>query len=182
MKIYTKVGDDGRTGLLARGRVFKDDLRIEAYGTVDELNAALGVIRAVAIDPEVEAILGYLQIELFAVGASLADPDPAGKFHGGLQAEHVARLEHEIDRFEERLTPLTHFIVPAGTAAAAHLHLGRTICRRAERALVHLAHRPGEFVAPILLPYLNRLSDLLFVLARYQNQAAGVPDIVWEGL
>lgn len=182
MKIYTKAGDDGLTGLLARGRVPKDHLRIEAYGTVDELNAALGVARVEAIDGEADAALSRIQDELFAVGASLADPDPAGRFHDGLKPEHVARLEAEIDSLEARLAPLTQFILPGGSASAAYLHLARTICRRAERVVVALDRIEAEFVAPTVVPYLNRLSDFLFVLARGQNQAAGISDTPWKGL
>ncbi len=180
MKIYTKTGDEGTTGLLGPGRVSKDDARLEAYGTLDETNAVLGVARASGLGAEEDLVLARIQAELFAAGASLADPNPEGKFHAGLSVDHVATLEREIDAMEAQLKPLTSFILPGGTSAAAHLHMARTTCRRAERAVVHLARLPDEFVAPILVPYLNRLSDHLFVLARFVNQRAGAPDVPWR--
>ena len=181
-KIYTKSGDDGTTGLLGSGRVPKDDLRIEAYGTVDELNAALGLARAAGLDPEAEALLARVQDDLFAVGSALADPDPTGPFHNTVEAAHVELLEQDIDRLESQLTPLRQFILPGGCPGAAHLHLARTTCRRAERLVVHLGRQPGDHVPSLLLAYLNRLSDFLFVLARAVNARAGVPDVPWTGL
>jgi cob(I)alamin adenosyltransferase len=180
VKIYTKTGDDGSTGLLGPGRVAKDAARIEAYGTVDELNAALGVARSSRPDAAADGLLGRLQNELFAVGAALADPDPSGRFHAAITAQHVARLERDIDAMEKELAPLTQFILPGGTPAAATVHLARTICRRAERRVVGLLHTPGESVAEALLIYLNRLSDLLFVLARVMNARAGIEDTPWS--
>lgn len=182
MKIYTKTGDDGTTGLLARGRLGKDHLRIEAYGTVDELNATLGVARSLGPSARIDAVLTAIQNELFAVGASLADPDPEGRFHQGIGATQIEGLERHIDAFEAELPPLTQFILPGGSAVAAHLHLGRTVCRRGERVLVHLQRQADQFVAPLLVPYLNRLSDLLFVLARFANHETGTGDTPWTGL
>ena len=182
MKIYTKTGDDGTTGLLGAGRVLKFDPRIEAYGTIDELNAVLGLARAADLDADADAAVARLQDDLFAVGAALADPDPLGKFHNAVRPELSARLETEIDAIEATLPPLTQFILPGGTAGAAQLHLARTICRRAERMVVRLDHTPEGLVPPNLAVYLNRLSDHLFVLARAVNHRAGHPDAPWTGL
>lgn len=182
MKIYTKTGDDGTTGLLGAGRLPKDHARIAAYGTVDELNAALGVARSLGPDPASDSLLGMLQDELFAAGAALADPDRAGRFHNAVSVEFVTRLEATIDALEAELPPLRQFILPTGASAAAQVHLARTICRRAEREVVHLARLSGEHVPDDLIVYLNRLSDLLFVLARAMNQRAGVADVPWRGL
>jgi cob(I)alamin adenosyltransferase len=182
LKIYTKTGDDGTTGLLGKGRVRKDDLRIETYGTVDELNAALGVARSHKPDPEADAFLARLQNELFAVGSALADPNPSGPFHHAITADHVARLEEAIDAMESELPKLTQFILPGGSTVAAQVHLARTVCRRAERLAVGLANQPGESVSEHLLVYLNRLSDALFVLGRAVNCRAGVEDSPWGGL
>lgn len=180
MKIYTKTGDQGMTGLLGPGRVSKDETRLDAYGTLDELNAILGIARALGLESAADAILGRIQAELFEVGASMADPNPDGRFHARVQADWIAVLESEIDVMEAGLPPLTSFILPGGSPAAAQLHLARTVCRRAERAMVHLARQPGQFVAPLLFPYLNRLSDHLFVMARAANQSAGVADVPWH--
>ncbi|MEW4568716.1 cob(I)yrinic acid a,c-diamide adenosyltransferase [Tautonia sp. JC769] len=182
-KIYTKTGDDGTTGLLGPGRVGKDDLRIEAYGTVDELNAVLGVARSTtAISLDLDRKLSQLQEELFTVGAALADPDPDGPFHDSVPHDFILRIEHEIDHVESGLPPLQHFILPGGSPTAAQLHLARTICRRAERVVVSLGHADGQHVPPSLVVYLNRLSDYLFVLARSANAEAGVADVPWRGL
>jgi cob(I)alamin adenosyltransferase len=183
MKIYTKTGDDGTTGLLGAGRVSKDDPRIDSYGTVDELNAVLGLARASGgLDADADALVAQVQNDLFVVGAALADPDPNGKFHNAVAEGYADRLEGDIDRLEAELPPLTQFILPAGSAAASQLHLARTICRRAERLVVHLGHQPGVDVPHHLVRYLNRLSDLLFVLARVANHRAGVADTPWLGL
>jgi cob(I)alamin adenosyltransferase len=182
LKIYTKTGDDGSTGLLGKGRVPKDDVRIEAYGTVDELNAVLGTARACGLDPDSEVLVARLQRELFALGAALADPDPDGRFHSSITPTHAASLEQTIDTLEVELTPLALFILPGGTLGAAQIHLARTVCRRAERLVVRLARQPGQHVPPALIVYLNRLSDLLFVLARTVNRRAGVDDVPWRGL
>jgi cob(I)alamin adenosyltransferase len=182
LKIYTKTGDDGTTGLLGPGRFGKDDLRIEAYGTVDELNAVLGTARALGTDAEVDARLADVQNELFAVGSALADPDPSGRFHGAIGPAHLARIERWIDTMEEQLPSLSVFIVPGGSPASAQIHLARAVCRRAERAVVRLAHQPGAHVDGPLIAYLNRLSDALFVLARLLNRRAGLDDTPWGGL
>jgi len=182
MKIYTKTGDDGTTGVLGPGRLAKDNLRIEAYGTVDELNAAIGVARAAGLDDDSDAMLAAVQDDLFAVGAALADPDPEGKFHSAVKADRTSRLEREIDVMEANLSPLTQFILPGGTPGAAEVHLARTICRRAERGVVSLGRSEGEHVPTELVIYMNRLSDFLFVLARYANARAGVSDVPWRGL
>lgn len=180
MKIYTKTGDRGETGLFGGPRVKKDTPRIETYGTVDELNSALGVARAVGLDAEFDELVGRIQNELFALGAQLATPEPAAHHMALVGPSQIAALEQAIDRFEKRLEPLTQFILPGGTEAAAHLHLARTVCRRAERRLVTLVEQSAEPIAGDLLIYLNRLSDLLFVMARAVNHAAGRPDVPWE--
>jgi cob(I)alamin adenosyltransferase len=182
VKIYTRTGDDGTTGLLASSRLGKDHARIEAYGTVDELNAVLGVASS---DPGVGAVVDtirQIQNDLFALGAALADPDPQGRFHDCVSQAMIERLEHTIDRFDADLPALAQFILPGGNAGAAYLHLARTVCRRAERRVVTLSHREGEHVPLRLVVYLNRLSDLLFVMARWVNHAAGVQDTPWCGL
>ena len=179
MKIYTRTGDAGETGLLGGVRVKKHDPRIEAYGTVDELNAVLGVVRASHPSQRVAQILEHIQNELFSVGAELATPTPEGSHFGRIDEPHVARLEEMIDLCEAELEPLRNFILPGGSLAAAHLHLARTVCRRAERFVVKLAETSP--VSPQVIVYLNRLGDLLFVLARFENQRAGVPDVKWRG-
>jgi cob(I)alamin adenosyltransferase len=179
MKIYTKTGDSGQTGLFGGPRVSKCDLRIEAYGEVDELNAVLGLARTGSLSSEIDALLAHVQHELFAVGAELATPDP-NKHNTALIGQlHIAALEQAIDHFEANLQPLTQFILPGGTPGAAALHVARTVCRRAERRVVALAEQPEETISPRLIIYLNRLSDLLFVLARVANASAGVPDVAW---
>jgi cob(I)alamin adenosyltransferase len=182
VKIYTKTGDDGMTGLLGSHRVPKDDLRIEAYGTIDELNAVLGVARAQELDSAADRLVAELQDELFAVGSALADPNPKGPFHNVIRTEHATRLEGLIDALETELPPLTSFILPGGGLPAAQLHLARTVCRRAERLVVGLARHTEQDVPTALIVYLNRLSDLLFVLARVVNHRAGVSDVPWKGL
>ena len=176
MKIYTKTGDAGETGLFGGGRVPKDDPRVQAYGDVDELNAALGV--AIAQEPgDFElAALQTIQRDLFAIGAELATPD-AAKQRATVTTNQVEALERLIDAHEATLTPLKNFILPGGTPKAAALHVARTTCRRAERAVVALAR--DQQVNPLIIHYLNRLSDLLFVLARAVNKRAGRADIAW---
>ncbi len=179
MKIYTRVGDDGTTGLFGAGRVRKDALRVTAYGEVDELNAFLGVARTHAGDAQLGAVLERLQSELFTLGAELATPDPshAPKNVPVIRDAHVEALEREIDAFDAELEPLRSFILPSGTPLAAALHVARTVCRRAERSLVSLtAHEPVPVEA---LHYLNRLSDHLFTLARVANRRAGVAETPW---
>lgn len=181
MKIYTKAGDSGTTGLLGPGRLGKDDPRIEAYGTVDELNAAVGVARASGPDADADRRLARVQDDLFVVGSALADPDPSGPFHRAVTPGHAANLEAWIDELEATLDPLRQFILPGGTPAASAVHLARTVCRRAERRVVALARGPDGSVPTEVVVYLNRLSDFLFVLARAMNRRAGVADVPWTG-
>ncbi len=178
MKIYTKTGDLGETGLFGGPRVRKDAPRIEAYGTVDELNALLGLARAETLGGDFDQLLARIQNELFDLGAELATPDPQAKHTAIIGATHIADLEAAIDRYEAQLAPLKQFILPGGTRGAAIVHLARTVCRRAERRLVTLA--ASEPVSQTAIIYLNRLSDLLFVLARAINQAGGSPDVPWQ--
>jgi cob(I)alamin adenosyltransferase len=182
MRIYTKTGDDGTTGFLGNRRIPKDDPRIEAYGTVDELNSTLGVARAHGLDAQLDELVGRLQAELFTFGSALADPNPDGPFHDVITEAHIATLEQTIDALEAELAPLNQFILPAGALAASQLHLARTVCRRAERLVVKLSRVQSEHVPKALIVYLNRLSDLLFVLARVANHRAGIADTVWKGL
>jgi cob(I)alamin adenosyltransferase len=183
MKIYTRTGDDGETSLLGGERVRKDDLRIETIGSVDETNAALGVVRVElvrsGVAPEgVDAILAKSQHTLFNLGAELAARSSTQRRAAGLSETDVTELETAIDHFEAGLEPLRAFILPGGAAAAAQLHMARCICRRSERRLVELA--AGEQIRGELVRYLNRLSDLLFVLARVVNKANRMPDVVWQ--
>jgi cob(I)alamin adenosyltransferase len=181
VKIYTKTGDAGDTGLLGGGRVRKDDPRVAAYGQVDELCAVIGF--ALALDPQdfSRDALERIQRDLFTIGAELATPDPAALprvLPGNPVGEpEIHALETVIDAREETLAKLTNFILPGGTPKAAALHVARTVCRRAERAVVSLGR--GVVVSPAVVTYLNRLSDLLFVLARAANAAAGRPDVKW---
>ncbi|MBP7093519.1 MAG: cob(I)yrinic acid a,c-diamide adenosyltransferase [Candidatus Kapabacteria bacterium] len=179
-RIYTKTGDDGTTGLFGGIRVRKDDLRIEAYGTVDELNATIGVIRTCAMPESVSEQLASISSVLFTLGADLATPlEPPPSFEiPRITMEQIVELESWIDRFDERLEPLKAFILPGGTPAAAHLHVARTICRRAERCAVALAGH--EDVGIYVVKYLNRLSDYLFTAARAVNAEAGVGDVPWR--
>ncbi len=179
MKIYTKTGDKGTTALFSGGRVSKTHLRVEAYGTVDELNSVLGVARAHQPATQMDEWLARIQHQLFNLGADLATPlDAKADWVVRMDAETVAWLEETIDHMTEDLAPLRHFILPGGTLAAAQLHVARTVCRRAERLAVALTeHEPiGEHV----LPYLNRLSDWLFVAARWENAQAGVDEDKWS--
>jgi len=180
MRIYTKTGDDGTTGLFAGPRVAKDHVRIEAYGTVDELNAVLGRARAESLPAEIDALLAAIQSQLFTVGAELATPEPEKLGMELIGPRQSQLLEQAIDRCEAELSPLKEFILPGGTRAAAELHLARTVCRRAERRVVSLARHPEQPADVRLVIYLNRLSDLLFVLSRVVNARAGVADIPWQ--
>ena len=180
MKIYTKTGDKGETGLFAGGRVRKDDDRIEAYGTVDELNAMLGLARAEPLPLEVEQTLLRVQSELFSVGAELATPEPAKHGTALIGDPQIALLEQAIDRMEKSLAPLKHFILPAGSRGACQLHVARGVCRRAERRVVTLANPPDLQISPRIIRYLNRLGDYLFVAARYVNAEAKQPETQWE--
>ena len=181
MKIYTRTGDDGSTGLFGGGRVAKDDLRVQAYGSVDEANSVLGLARAAAAGRfgEVDGLLERLQSALFDLGAELACPrgSPASAHLSPLTGRDVSELEAAIDRFSAELKPLTNFILPGGHPAGAALHLARAVTRRAERTVVALARE--QEVNPQVLAYLNRLSDLLFTLARVVNLRAGVGEASW---
>ena len=168
-------------GLFGGPRVWKDEPRIDAYGTVDELNAALGLARCESLEEEVELLIRDVQSDLFDIGAELATPDPLSKGVAFERPERVAALELAIDRYDRLMPSLQNFILPAGTRAASTLHMTRTICRRAERRLVTLLRDPENHRSQIALEYLNRLGDLLFVLARHANHVAGVPDLAWQG-
>jgi cob(I)alamin adenosyltransferase len=179
MKIYTKTGDSGETSLFDKTRVSKADARVDAYGEVDELNACLGAARAAGVDDEIAGLIEWLQKDLFAVGARLADPSSriAPRVEkAAIGDASVQRLEQAIDRLEETLPPLRRFILPGGSSSGALLHLARTVCRRAERRVIALG---ATAVEPVLIVYLNRLSDLLFVMARAVNHRAGVPETEW---
>jgi len=183
VKVYTRRGDGGQTDLFGGERVAKDALRVEAYGAVDELNAALGVAAAATAELELRELLAQLQSLLFALGGSLATPDAAHRAKSGLpepKRADVDELERRIDAFETELVPLARFVLPGGAPAAAALHVARTVCRRAERRCVQLAR--DEAVDPTCIAFLNRLSDLLFVMARVANRRAGVADVEWEGI
>ncbi len=181
MKIYTKTGDDGDTGLFGGGRVPKDNERVDTYGDVDELNACIGMARAVQPMPRIDEILVPIQRDLFGLGALLATPN-LEKMKEQLQKariddERVVQLEHAIDDAEKDLEPLRAFVIPGGTSKAAALHLARTVCRRAERKVVAL--RRNTDVPQIIVIYLNRLADLLFVLARLANKLGGAGEVTW---
>jgi cob(I)alamin adenosyltransferase len=180
-RIYTRTGDDGTTALGNGERRKKSDPRIAAYGTVDELNATIGLAR-LHTGGEVDSMLARIQNDLFDLGADLASPD-IGKGPGGVRLTvteaQAVRLEQEIDRLNAALQPLRSFVLPGGTPAAAYLHLARTVCRRAERLMVELADRPGESVSQASLKYVNRLSDFLFVAARALNDQ-GARDVLWQ--
>ena len=186
-RIYTRTGDKGQTRLATGEMVDKFDLRVEAYGAVDELNAVVGLVRLAGgvearEEDRLDPMLARIQNELFDLGADLATPERPGKPLGWealrIIDSQVDRLEQEIDALNAELSPLTSFILPGGTPVATHLHLARTVCRRAERIAVRLASEEGEAVSPAALKYLNRLSDLLFVMSRWAN-GRGAGDILW---
>ncbi len=178
MKIYTKTGDTGETALFGGERVPKDTLRIEAYGSVDELNSILGVVRSLKPVNEIEKILAKLQNDLFAAGADLATPlNNKNSIIPRIKNSHSRALEKIIDRLELQLHPLKTFILPGGTAIASQLHCARTACRRVERNVVRLSH--NENIGNAILVYLNRLSDLLFVMARYANMIESEKETEW---
>ena len=181
MKIYTRTGDAGTTGLFGGGRVPKDDLRVEAYGDIDELNAVLGMARAVEMMPRIDEVLVPIQRDLFAIGALLATPDREKMAQhldkARIDEARIAELEHAIDDGEQELEPLHAFIIPGGTPKAAALHVARTVCRRAERHVVRLQHDVD--LPPLAVIYLNRLSDLLFTLARLATRRAGAGEVTW---
>jgi cob(I)alamin adenosyltransferase len=176
LKIYTRTGDHGVTSLFGGARVAKYDRRIEAYGTVDELSSHLGLARASWPASPIDAELHQVQIDLFEIGAHLASPGTS-RFPG-VEAGRLTTLENAIDAMESQLTPLTTFILPGGTIAAAQLHVARTVCRRAERLVVALHDETAATVSTIA--YLNRLSDYLFVAARFANLKSGVEDVPWQ--
>ncbi|GAB4144209.1 MAG: cob(I)yrinic acid a,c-diamide adenosyltransferase [Ignavibacteriales bacterium] len=182
MKIYTKTGDDGKTSLFRGGRVSKDNDRIEAYGSVDELNSILGIVLTEITDKEVEKVLIKIQNDLFVVGSDLATVKESNENNDKkvlrVPKEMIEFLEKQIDYFDEKLPPLTNFVLPGGTKSAANLHHARTVCRRAERKVVKLMAAAG--ISDDVLIYLNRLSDFLFVLSRFENFQANIPDTIWN--
>jgi cob(I)alamin adenosyltransferase len=179
-KVYTRTGDDGTTGLGTRKRVPKDSPRIEAYGTVDELNSVIGAAIAAGLDPTLHRELARTQNDLFHLGSDLCIPeeDKAQFKVPQIEQRHVDVLERLMDRLSAELPPLENFVLPGGAPGAAWLHVARTVCRRAERAVIALGRK--EPVGPFAIKYLNRLSDALFVMARYENNQRGVPDVCWD--
>jgi cob(I)alamin adenosyltransferase len=184
-RIYTRTGDGGETALGSGERVSKADLRIEAYGTVDETNTVIGLVRLHTKQTELlvlDEMLGRIQNELFDLGADLCVPDRGQKLEWEplrILASQAERLEHEIDQLNETLSPLRSFVLPGGVAAAAYLHQARTVCRRAERLMVALKSVEGEVVSDAAMAYINRLSDFLFVASRWANVKAGDGDVLW---
>lgn len=176
-KIYTKTGDDGTTGLFGGARLPKDHIRIEAYGTVDELNAVIGLLMSGTTEPQVLELLQTIQSRLFTVGSNLASDPAKDMITPDLLDEDVQLIERAIDKMQEELPPLRHFILPGGSMAISTAHLARTICRRAERRVVSLAHISE--VEHIILLYLNRLSDFFFVLSRWLGAKEGVEEVKW---
>ena len=183
VRIYTRTGDKGDTGLFGGGRVRKDDPRVEAYGDVDELNAAIGLARSMAPMPRLDEVLAPIQRDLFSIGALLATPHPEKVREqlakARLDDDRIAQLEREIDRAEQELEPLTAFIIPGGTPKSAALQVARAVCRRAERRVIALAQHQDVTLPGIVIIYLNRLSDLLFVLARLANRLAKMAEVTW---
>ena len=177
MTVYTRTGDTGETGLIGGGRIAKDDLRMEAVGAVDELNACLGVCRTHLPSGGLDSMLEGIQRHLFDAGAELGSPRDGRYYRPAFREEDVERLERSIDEQTEALEPLRNFILPGGSPLAAHLHYARTVCRRAERAILRLHHRDG--VEALTLVYFNRLSDWLFVAARTANRLAERKDVIW---
>jgi len=176
-RIYTRTGDKGETGLFGGGRVPKDSVRVEAYGSVDELNSVLGVLRSFVADKELDSILREIQNDLFVVGGDLATIRKDQKI-AHTSAERVLELERTIDRYERELPPLSSFIFPGGSITGAVLHFARAVTRRAERQIVRLAR--SEEINDQIIPYINRLSDLLFVLARAANRRDKKPEVEWH--
>jgi cob(I)alamin adenosyltransferase len=179
-RVYTRTGDDGTTGLGGGQRVAKESTRIEAYGTVDELSSTIGVAIALGLEPRLAETLRRVQNDLFNLGSDLCilESDKAKMPVPGIEARHVEALERLMDELSEELAPLLNFILPGGTPGAAQLHVARTVCRRAERRVITLSR--DEAVGPFVVRYLNRLSDALFVMARYENLKRGAPDILWD--
>lgn len=179
MKIYTKTGDDGSTSLFSGGRVPKNHLRVEAYGTIDELNSIIGIARSAHPSKKTDEMLEQIQTQLFHLGADLATPrDTKSDWVVRIEEQAILWLENSIDEMTQQLPELKNFILPGGCAAAAHLHLARTVCRRAERLVVTLTAQ--EDLGELVLKYLNRLSDWLFTLARYENMRQGVKEEKWS--
>lgn len=179
-KIYTRTGDDGTTGLFGGPRVRKNDPRVAAYGDVDELNSHLGVVLTGELPETLRSMLTRIQHELFDLGGELASPDPERMGTRVLDGSQIERLEREIDELSNAVPPLRQFVLPGGSLAAARLHVARTVCRRAERILLSLIDSvPGQ-IGPVPLTYVNRLSDWLFVAARFANFSAGVSDVPWN--
>jgi cob(I)alamin adenosyltransferase len=179
-KVYTRTGDDGTTGLGSGGRMGKDSPRIEAYGTVDELNSQVGLALAAGVNEKIAGPLAAIQNDLFHLGSDLCVPEEekARLPVPQIEARHVQALEELMDRLSEELAPLENFVLPGGSPGAAQLHVARTVCRRAERAVVALSRR--ESVGAFTVKYLNRLSDALFVMARHENARRGIPDVLWN--
>jgi cob(I)alamin adenosyltransferase len=180
MKIYTKTGDAGTTGLFGGPRVAKDDPRICAYGSVDELNAVIGIARSTGLGDKLDPILSSVQHHLFSIGAELATPEPEEHNLKWDAGTHVEQMEHAIDELESNLKSLRNFILPGGSTQAAHLHLARTVCRRTEREIVSFSRDRSVSDASHIVVFLNRLSDLLFVMARFANHLNNVPDVDWK--
>ncbi len=176
MKIYTRLGDKGETVTLSGKKVYKDDERVEAYGSVDELNALLGVVASFTSDEEAKGLLMKIQKQLFIIGAELAMEKLRAQ---KINPTHISFLESEIDDIEKELVRLANFVLPGGSKTASLLHLARTVCRRAERRVVALSKKSK--INPDIIKYLNRLGDLLFVLARYENRKKRIEEIVWSG-
>ncbi len=179
-RVYTRTGDDGTTGLAGGQRVAKDSLRIESFGTVDELSSTLGVALAHGLDPQLAGPVRRIQNELLHLGSDLCvrEEDKERIKVPVIEQRHVDALEALLDDLTDRLGPLANFILPGGSPGAAHLHVARTVCRRAERLLVALARQ--EAIGPCVLTYVNRLSDALFVMARFENLQKGIPDPLWD--
>jgi len=177
MKIYTKTGDDGTTGLVGGARVEKTDARMEAIGEVDELNAALGWVRASGLPDDLDQAFATVQSRLFDLGAELATPQESKFDYASLSESDMVALERHIDTWESELAPLANFILPGGSEAAARMHLARSVCRRAERAVLMFHHQVPQ--RDVALAFLNRLSDTLFVAARTVNHRLGVEDVKW---
>lgn len=182
MKLYTGFGDKGNTSLFGGEKVSKNNERVEAYGVIDELNSIIGLLDAKVDDPEIKPLLKKIQNELFVLSSEIATPDEAmrQKFNQTISEDHIRNMERTIDLFTEVVEPLRKFILPGGCEGAALAHVARTVCRRAERKLISLVNK--HQINGLLLVYLNRLSDLLFVLARVINQRKGVKDVVWKGI
>ncbi|NQU04862.1 MAG: cob(I)yrinic acid a,c-diamide adenosyltransferase [Calditrichaeota bacterium] len=180
MKIYTRSGDDGQTSLFGGDRIGKDSVRVSAYGAVDELNSIIGWVRAHGLPEAQDKTLHQVQNDLFRIGSDLAKPENNNKDGAPTRLDEGSEvfMEGAIDKMEKELTPLTYFILPGGSPPAVALHVMRTVCRRAEREIVGLAK--NETVNPAIIKYLNRLSDLCFVMARFMNKTIGCPDLKWE--